>query len=81
VRAREAGQPAIVSRWARADTEIVGKAADVAVHITIEDRDDRPERMVRDPARYFAEARRRAEREVMNQADWLLDGDRHRESR
>jgi len=53
----------------------------VAVHITIEDHDDRPERMVRDPARYFAEARRRAEREVMNQADWLLDGDRHRKPR
>ena len=81
MRAREANQPAIVPRWARADTEIVGKAADVAVHITIEDRDDRPERMVRDPARYFAEARRRAEREVMNQADWLLDGERHHESR
>jgi hypothetical protein len=81
VRAREAGQPAIVPRWARTDTETVGKAADVAVHITIEDHDDRPERMVRDPARYFAEARRRAEREVMNQADWLLDGHRHRESR
>jgi len=59
----------------------VGKAADVAVHITIEDQDDRPERMVRDPARYFAEARRRAEREVMNQADWLLDGDRQRKPR
>ena len=81
MRAREANQPAIVPRRARADTEIVGKAADVAVHITIEDRDDRPERMVRDPARYFAEARRRAEREVMNQADWLLDGERHHESR
>jgi hypothetical protein len=37
--------------------------------------------MVRDPARYFAEARRRAEREVRNQADWLLDGERHHESR
>ena len=59
-----------------ADTEIVGKAASVAAHITIEDHDDRPERMVRDPARYFADARRRAEREVMHQAAWLLDGDR-----
>jgi hypothetical protein len=54
----------------------VGKASNVAVHITIEDHDDRPERMVRDPDRYFAEARRRAEREVMLQAAWLLDGHR-----
>ena len=46
-----------------------------------EDHDDRPERMVRDPARYFADARKRAEREVMNQADWLLDGDQHRKAR
>ena len=37
----------------------------MAVHIIIEDRDDRPERMVRDPDRYFADARRRAEQEVM----------------
>ncbi len=66
---------------ALADTEVVGKAANVAVHITIEDRDDRPERMVRDPDRYFADARRRAEREVMRQADWLFDGHRHREAR
>jgi hypothetical protein len=51
------------------------------VHITIEDRDDRPERMVRDPDRYFADARRRAEREILNQASWLLNGDRHREAR
>ena len=53
----------------------------MAVHITIEDHDDRPERMVRDPARYFADARKRAEREVMNQADWLLDGDQLRKAR
>jgi hypothetical protein len=65
---------------ARADTEIV-RNADVAVSITIEDHDDRPERMVRDPARYFADARKRAEREVMSQADWLIDGDRPRKSR
>jgi hypothetical protein len=64
-----------------ADTEFVGKAANVAVHITIEDRDDRPERMVRDPDRYFADARLRAEREVTSQADWLLDGHRDRKSR
>ena len=51
----------------------------MAVHITIEDHDDRPERMVRDPDRYFAEARRRAEREVTRQTDWLLNG--HRKAR
>jgi hypothetical protein len=70
-----------VPAWALADTETVGKAHDVAVHITIEDHDDRPERMVRDPARYFADARQRAEREVMRQADWLFPEHRHRESR
>jgi hypothetical protein len=64
-----------------ADTEVVGKAANVAVHITIEDRDDRPERMVRDPDRYFADARLRAEREVISQADWLLNGHRDRKAR
>jgi hypothetical protein len=66
---------------ALADTEVVGKASNVAVHITIEDHDDRPERMVRDPDRYFADARQRAEREVMSQAAWLLDGHQHREAR
>jgi hypothetical protein len=81
VRSREADRPAIVPTWARADTEIVGKAADVAVHITIEDHDDRPERMVRDPARYFADARQRAERELMNQDGWLFPEHRHRKSR
>jgi len=64
-----------------ADTEVVGKAANVAVHITIEDRDDRPERMVRDPDRYFADARRRAEREILNLAYWLFDGHRDRKAR
>jgi hypothetical protein len=59
----------------------VGKASDVAVHITIEDHDDRPERMVRDPDRYFADARRRAEREVMRRSAWLLDGHWHRKAR
>lgn len=33
-------------------------------HITVDDRDDRPERMLRDPDRYFADARLRAEQEV-----------------
>ena len=40
----------------------------MAVHITIEDDDARPEKMVRDPDRYFAEARLRAEQEIMRQA-------------
>jgi hypothetical protein len=44
----------------------------VATHITIEDHDDRPERMVRDPDRYFAEARQRARQELMRQARWLF---------
>jgi hypothetical protein len=52
----------------------------VAVQITIEDHDDRPERMVRDPDRYFADARLRAEREVMRQSAWLFDGYRHRKA-
>ena len=66
---------------ALADTEVVGKAANVAVHITIEDHDDRPERMVRDPDRYFADARLRAEREVMRQARWLFQPQRHPKQR
>ena len=65
---------------ALADTEVVGKASNVAVHITIEDHDDRPEQMVRDPDRYFADARLRAEREVMRQSAWLFDGYRHRQA-
>jgi hypothetical protein len=40
----------------------------MSVHITIEDDDDRPERMVRDPDGYFADARERAERELAHQA-------------
>jgi len=59
----------------------VGKASSVAVHITIEDHDDRAERMVRDPDRYFADARRRAEREVTRQSAWLLDGHWPRKAR
>jgi hypothetical protein len=55
----------------------VGKAANVTVHITIEDHDDRPERMVRDPDRYFADARERAEQELMHQARWLFPPQRH----
>ena len=41
-------------------------------HITIEDDDDRPERMVRDPDRYFAEARQRAMHELVRSARWLF---------
>ncbi|MBO0807843.1 MAG: hypothetical protein J2P32_06005 [Actinobacteria bacterium] len=36
----------------------------MVAHITVDDSDDRPERMVRDPDRYFADARLRAEQEV-----------------
>ena len=54
------------------------KGTNVAVHITIEDNDDRPERMVRDPDRYFAEARQRAKQELMRQARWLFPPLRHR---
>jgi len=49
----------------------------VPPHITIEDHDDRPERMVRDPDRYFADARRRAVQELMNHARWLFPSRRH----
>jgi hypothetical protein len=44
----------------------------VTTHITIEDDDDRPERMVADPDRYFAEARQRAMRELARSARWLF---------
>jgi len=57
------------------------EAANVAVHITIEDHDDRPEKMVRDPDRYFAEARLRAEQEVMRQARWLFPAQHHSRGR
>ncbi len=50
-------------------------------HITIEDHDDRPERMVRDPDRYFAEARQRARQEIMQQARWLFSALRRRKPR
>ena len=55
----------------------MGKAANVKVHITIEDHDDRAERMVRDPDRYFADARQRAEQELMHQARWLFPPQQH----
>jgi uncharacterized protein YggE len=59
----------------------VRKGTKVPVHITIEDHDDRPERMVRDPDRYFAEARQRAVQEIMRQARWLFPSLRHRKQR
>lgn len=62
----------------RAPAEIVTEGANVAVHITIEDNDDRPERMTRDPDRYFADARQRAVRELMRQAAWLFPSLRRR---
>lgn len=36
--------------------------------LVVHDSDDRSERMLDDPERYFAEARRRAEREVRNES-------------
>jgi len=53
----------------------------VPSHITIEDHDDRPERMVRDPDRYFADARRRAVQELMHHAGWLFPSLHHHKSR
>jgi hypothetical protein len=61
-----------------ADTEAERKAAKVTAHIPTEDHDDRPERMLRDPDRYFADARRRALQEVMRQARWLFPALRNR---
>jgi hypothetical protein len=54
-------------------TEVVTKGTQVAPHITIDDDDDRPERMVRDPDRYFADARQQAEQDVRRQAGGLLN--------
>ena len=51
----------------------------LAVHITIEDDDDRPERMVRDPDRYFADARRRAEQELTEPGSSLPSLGRHQQ--
>jgi hypothetical protein len=38
-------------------------------HLVVKDSDDRSERMISDPGRYFAEARERAEREVRREAE------------
>jgi hypothetical protein len=64
--------PAVDLAWRLSDTEVARKGMQVAAHIIIDDHDDRPERMVRDPDRYFADARRRALQEVMRQARWLF---------
>jgi hypothetical protein len=61
-----------------AHTEVVRKGSQMAAQITVEDNDDRPERMLRDPDRYFAEARRRAEQEVRHLADRWLPGSHRR---
>jgi hypothetical protein len=37
--------------------------------LVVQDSDDRSERMIRNPVRYFAEARERAEREVRGEAE------------
>jgi hypothetical protein len=55
----------------------VRNVSKVTTHITIEDDDDRPERMVRDPDHYFAEARQRAMRELVRTARWLFPSLRH----
>ncbi|GLY77809.1 hypothetical protein [Actinoallomurus iriomotensis] len=41
--------------------------------IVVRDSDDRSERMIKDPGRYFAEARERAEREVRREAEVRKD--------
>jgi hypothetical protein len=59
-------------------TRVTRKEVAVPTHIIIDDRDDRPEQMTRDPDGYFARARQRAEAEVKNQARWLFSSLRHR---
>ncbi len=51
---------------------VVTKGTNVTVHITIEDKDDRPERMTSDPDLYFADARQRAVHELMREDRWLF---------
>lgn len=41
----------------------------MAEDLVVQDSDDRSERMISDPKRYFAEARERAEREVKSEAE------------
>jgi hypothetical protein len=47
--------------------------------LVVQDSDDRSERMIRNPRRYFAEARERAEREVRREAEVGEHGPRHGE--
>jgi hypothetical protein len=54
------------------DSGHMAKEVTVPAHIIIEDRDDRPAQMTRDPDGYFARARQRAEAEVRRQAGALL---------
>jgi hypothetical protein len=42
---------------------------DMPEEIVVQDSDDRSERMIRDPERYFAEARKRAEEEVRREVE------------
>lgn len=54
-----------------------GKDVAVPTHIIIEDSDDRPEQMTRDPDGYFTRARQRAEAEIRRQARSLFPTLRH----
>jgi hypothetical protein len=47
--------------------------------IVVQDSDDRSERMIKDPGRYFAEARERAEREVRREAEVSKEDSGHGE--
>ncbi|GAA4504540.1 hypothetical protein GCM10023191_059000 [Actinoallomurus oryzae] len=47
--------------------------------IVVQDSDDRSERMIKDPGRYFAEARERAEREIRREAEVRKDASGHDE--
>jgi hypothetical protein len=53
-----------------------GEGVHMADHIVVQDSDDRPERMLRDPKGYFAEARKRAEQEVRQSGKLSPSGDR-----
>jgi hypothetical protein len=66
-------------RQPTAHADGVRKGTQTAGHIIVDDHDDRPERMIRDPDRYFAEARMRAEQEVRHRSDrWLLASTRRK---
>jgi hypothetical protein len=44
--------------------------------LVVQDSDDRSERMISNPRRYFAEARERAEREVLREVEGAVLNDR-----